>query len=66
MRNTHICPPDIIEMFDNPLTRESARERASRWAGSLKLQPGDMIWMPEMGWLVRCDDAGDAELPTFH
>lgn len=45
---TYVCPSEIEDMFaDNP---QQGREKATQWAESLDLRPGDMVFLPELGW----------------
>jgi hypothetical protein len=49
------CPEEIFSLFDSPHSVERGREAVTTWLRALPLKPGDMVWTPEHGWLMKED-----------
>lgn len=52
------CPDEIFALFDSHRTVEEGRKAVVIWLSSLPLKPGDMVWVPEQGWLKKEDGYG--------
>lgn len=52
---SYICPDEIFSYFERDEDMERGRIMVVDWIRALPLVPGDWIWAPEHGWLLKTD-----------
>ena len=47
------CPDEIFKYFEREEDFARGRSMLAKWLKSLPMKPGDWVWTPENGWLMK-------------